>query len=381
MQIRSLFKLFITLTAMPCLNAYADHIDVYFGTGGAPAEGIYRGVFDTDSGELSEIELAAKLDLPGFLAIDPNSAHIYAVALQGDDGIVAAYDIAEDGALNLLNTALVPDGKAVHVAVHPSGKFLLTAQYSGGSVSVFPLGADGSVGACVQNIAHEGGSGVDAKRQTKPHPHWTGFSPDGRFAFIPDLGLDQIVIYKVDADAPSITRIGEADSIPGGGPRHMRFSVDGKFIYLLNELTLSVTTFAYDAQTGLAERRTTTPALSEEAKAAESFVSASEILVHPNGRFIYSANRGHDTITAYHANTDTGELTVTEVENIRGSWPRNINLMPGGKWLLAAGAHSNSVASFAIDQETGALQFQRGKISQAPNVICILPVAGNSADW
>lgn len=366
--------LFITLMALITQHATATQLDVYFGTGGDPAKGIYRGVFDTESGELSAIELAAEVQRPGFLAAHPGGAYLYAAAMQQQAGIVAAYEITESGALRLLNTTLVPDGRGVHIAVHPSGKFLLTAQYGGGSVSVFPIKANGAVGDCVQNVKHEGGSGVNAKRQSNPHPHWVGFSPDGRFAFVPDLGLDQIVMYKVDADTPSITHIGEAETVPGGGPRHMRFSVDGRFIYLLNELTLSVTTFAYDAQTGLAERLTTTPALSEEAKAAESFVSASEILVHPNGKFIYSGNRGHDTITAYRANPNTGELTVTEVEPIRGSWPRNINLIPGGKWLLAAGAHSNTVATFAIDQKTGELLFQRGKISQVPNVICIVPI-------
>ena len=125
-------------------------------------------------------------------------------------------------------------------------------------------------------------------------------------------------------------------------------------------------------ESGETERKTTTPALTEAVKQAEAFNSASEILVHPNGRFVYSANRGDDTVTVYHANPDTGRLMVREVENVRGSFPRNINLDATGKWLLAAGQHSNTVAVFAIDQESGDLTFQTGAVINVPGPICIL---------
>ncbi len=144
------------------------------------------------------------------------------------------------------------------------------------------------------------------------------------------------------------------------------------FIYLLNELSLSVTTFAYDERTGTTERRSTTPALNDATKAQEAFNSASEILTHPNGRFVYSANRGNDSVTAYLADPASGKLTVHEVEPIRGSWPRNINLDPTGKWLLAAGAHSNTISIFAIDQTTGKLTFQTRGLVNVPGSICIL---------
>ena len=157
---------------------------------------------------------------------------------------VVAYQIAEDGALSFLNAVAIPDGNAAHISVHPSGHFLLTAQYSGGSVALFPLTKDGRLEACEQVIEHQGGSGVVAKRQASPHPHWVGFSPDGRFAFVPDLGLDQIVVYQIQSDQKSIKQVGAIDSVAGGGPRHMKFSVDGNYIFLLNELSLSVSTFA-----------------------------------------------------------------------------------------------------------------------------------------
>jgi 6-phosphogluconolactonase len=211
-----------------------------------------------------------------------------------------------------------------------------------------------------------------ASRQNAPHPHWCGFSPDGQFALVPDLGLDRIVIYKVNTNGPSIERHGFAASVPGGGPRHMRFSPDGRFIYLLNELSLSVTTYAWDAAAGAARQLATVPALSDADKTKEAFNSAAEILVHPGGRFVYSSNRGHDTVTVYRADPATGALQVIQVQPVRGAFPRNINLAPGGGWVLAAGADSNTVAVHRVNPETGELTYQTKGIINVPAPICIL---------
>ena len=264
-----------------------------------------------------------------------------------------------------------PDGGGCHITVHPSGKFLLTAQYGGGSVALFPLDSSGKLGEPTVT-EHEGGSKVVERRQQSPHPHWTGFSPDGKYALVPDLGLDRIVIYKVDPSKPAIHPHGVGQSVPGGGPRHMRFSTDGKFIYLLNELTLSVTTFAWDAAKGTAKTLTTEPALSEQVKEGETFNSSAEILVHPNGRFVYSSNRGHDSVSVYRATPKSGKLKVVQVQPVRGPFPRNVNLTPDATWLLAAGADSNTVAAHRIDPKTGKLRYQRGSVVNVPSPICIL---------
>jgi 6-phosphogluconolactonase len=346
-------------------------LKVYFGTGGNTSKGIYYASFDAEKGRLSQAKLVAEIGSPGFLALHPYQKKLYAVGQLEGEAVVAGYRIEASGALTQFTLSPIRDGGGAHIAVHPSGRFLLTAQYGGGSTALFPLDRDGKLGASVIT-EHEGGSGVVRGRQDKPHPHWCGYSPDGRFAFVPDLGMDGIVIYRVDQAGPAITRYGFAASVPGGGPRHMRFSVDGKLIYLLNELSLSVTTFAYDAATGTTTQRSTTPALSEAVKAKETFNSAAEILVHPNGRLVYSSNRGNDSVTVYRAEPTSGRLTVTEVEPIRGAWPRNINLDPTGRWLLAAGAHSNTVAVHAIDQDTGELSYQRQGIINVPGPICVL---------
>jgi len=361
----------IALALGLCSSLSGGTRHVYFGTGGPGAEGIYRAAFDSDTGKLDAAILAHAIDSPGFLALHPDGRMLHAVAAIDGIGGVATYRIAADGGLGFLHFVPTGDGRAAHLAVHPSGKFLLTAQYGGGSVSLIPLDAEGNPGAA-SVTKHEGGSGVVPGRQNAPHPHWCGFSPDGTYALIPDLGLDGIVIYRVDSYAPSIHRVGFAPSVPGGGPRHMRFSNDGRSIYLLNELSLSVTVHTWDSATGTAALRSETPTLSEEAKAAESFNSAAEILVHPAGPFVYASNRGHDSITVFRIREIDGGLDVVQVQPIRGAFPRNINLDPAGQWLLAAGADSNTVSVHAVDPATGRLTYQRGGVINVPSPICIV---------
>lgn len=348
-------------------------VPVYFGTGGNETKGIYRAGFDLAKGKLSAAVLAAEIGAPGFLARNAAGDRLYAVGTSPGGPGVAGYRIEPDGALTSINTSAIGDGGAAHVAIHPSGRFLLTAQYGGGSVALFPLDAEGRLGP-VQLFRHEGGSGIVPSRQEKPHPHWCGFSPDGAFALVPDLGMDAIVVYRVDLSGaiPSVAWHGKIVADPGAGPRHMRFSVDGKWIFLLNELSLTVTTYGWDPSTGTAAKVASVAALSEEVKAKEATNSAAEILVHPGGRFVYSSNRGHDSVTVYRVEPGTGHLSVVEVEPIRGAIPRNINLDPSGKWLLAAGADSNTVSVFRIDEATGELVFQPKGVINVPGPICIL---------
>jgi 6-phosphogluconolactonase len=363
LYILSIFSFSLPLLAKP--------IDIFFGTGGRGSQGIYYATFNPENGKFTPSKLAAEIGSPGFLTTLPNGKILYSLGRWDGGSGALGYHIGLNGELKEFTRMACPDGGGAHIAIHPSGKFLLTAQYGGGSVAMFPLDKNGHLQKPTV-IEHQGGSKVVERRQESPHPHWTGFSPDGKYALIPDLGLDQIVIYKVDTNKPSISKHGVAQSVPGGGPRHMRFSTDGKFIYLLNELSLSVTTFAWDAQKGTAKRLTTTPSLSEKVKTGESFNSAAEILVHPNGQFVYSSNRGHDTVSVYKANPETGKLKVIQVQPVRGAFPRNINLTPNANWLLAAGADSNTIAAHRIDQETGKLTYQRGSVTNVLSPICIL---------
>ncbi len=361
---------FLTLALISRTHAQ----DVWFGTATSPhgdSKGIYHATFDADKGKLTEPKLAAEVGNPGFLALHPGLDVLYACAATADGPGVAAFAIGEGGKLEPLGSQVIGDGGAAHLSVHPSGKILITAQYGGGSTAVFPLGADGKIGPRSQLLKHEGGTGVVKGRQDAPHAHWTGFDKAGNFAFVPDLGMDGVVIYKVAADGTSLEKHGFGESEAGGGARHMAFSPDEKIAYVLNELSLTVTSFNYDAEAGTLKAIATVPALSEEQKAGETFNSASEIRVHPSGKWVYSANRGHDSVTAFRAD-GSGGLELLEVEPIRGAFPRNFNLDPSGRWLLAAGAQSATVSVFAIDQRSGMLTFVQGSIVRVPGAICVL---------
>lgn len=361
-----LFSVSALLTALP-----AQILQVYFGTSGRASKGIYRSTFDAATGKLAPAQVAAEIGSPGFLALHPDGQKLYAAASFAGGPGAAAYRIGQAGTLELINQVPTGDGGAAHIAVHPSGKFLLTAQYGGGSVALFPLDAAGKLGPATV-LKHEGGSKVVPKRQEAPHPHYVGFSPDGRFALVPDLGLDGIVIYRVNADAPSITRHGFAPSVPGGGPRHLKFSPDGKFIYLLNELSLTMTAYAWDAANGTARQLGTVPSISEAAKAKETFNSGAEILMHPGGRYVYYSNRGHDTVSVFRVDPATAAAEVIQVQPVRGAFPRNINLSPDGGWLLAAGADSNTISVHQVNPQTGELTYQTKGVINVPGPICIL---------
>ena len=357
--------------------ANAEQVDVWFGTTVTKkglSKGIYHANFDTETGELSKPTLAMEVDSPGFLAMHPNGEMLYAAARESGKGVVVAYKINhvnEQVTLTKANSITIGDGKAVHLSVDRSGKFLLTAQYRGGSTALFDLADDGSIVSRRQLLKHQGGSGVVKKRQDKPHAHWVGTSPDNQYVFVPDLGMDKVVIWKLDAATAMLSPHGFGVCPPGSGPRHMKFDPTGTRIYVLNELTLSVTTFDYDKAVGTMTPVQTVEALSEATKAKEVFNSASEIRVHPSGKFVYSANRGNDTISVFRVDPATKDLSIVEVEPIRGSWPRNFNLDPTGKWLIAAGQKSNTATVFSIDQSTGELTYVRKSVT-VPSSICVL---------
>ncbi len=352
-----------------------ETVDVWLGTSSTkPSKGIYHCILNTTNGKLSEPTLVAEISGPGFLAMHPTLPLLYAVGNVEAKPSVAAYRIEgalKNASLRFLNALPIGDGGAAHVSVDATGHTLLTAQYGGGSTGVFSLNKDGSLKERTQLIDHEGGSRAVPGRQDSSHAHWTGFSPDNRFAFVPDLGLDQVVIYKSDSLNSKLQPNGFGQIAAGGGPRHMKFHTNGKWIYVLHELDLKVTLFDYDAANGIMIPKQTVETVSREDIAKEKFTSCSEIRVHPSGNFVYAANRGHDTITAFRVNQDNGELSFIECENVRGATPRNFNIDPTGKWLLAAGQNSHTLACFEINQESGELTYN-GNVVHAPACICVM---------
>ncbi|MEL6105996.1 MAG: lactonase family protein [Planctomycetota bacterium] len=357
------------------MHAEAETIDVWFGTArGGDSKGIYHATFNTETGKLSRGELAAEVAGPGFLAKRSDGTMLYAAAVDNGKPSIVAYriEVSRGGSKLVKDSSVeVGDGGAAHVSVSPDDRVVLSAQYGGGSTAIYRLNDNGGLIDRAGLEKHPPGSGVVAGRQDKAHAHWTGTSPDGRFAFVPDLGMDKVVIYRLDSKAATLVPHGFGECPPGSGPRHMKFDPSGNRIYVLNELALSVTVFDYDSEAGTMHPIQTIATLSEATKSKEVFNSASEIRFHPSGRFVYTANRGNDTITVFAVDDQSGKLSVVEVEPIRGAWPRNFNLDPTGKWLLAAGKNTNSISIFQVNQETGELQFTRNSVL-VPVPICVL---------
>jgi 6-phosphogluconolactonase len=361
---------FLLLSIVQTEAKISDTLSCFIGTTQKERGGIYQIDFDSANGRFSSARLVAKAIKPNFLTLHPHLPKLYAVASWEKSSGVIGYDISTVNNLTEFSRTANPDGPGCHIAVHPTGRFLLTAQYGGGSVALFPLDTEGKIGKPIIS-EHSGGSKAHGNRQNSAHPHWCGFSPCGKYALVPDLGLDRAVIYKIELEALRLVYHGEAIAAPGSGPRHLRFSKDGKLIYLLNELDLTVHTFSWDAKSGRAKSVSIVHALTEEIKSRESFNSAAEIVIHPSGSFLYTSNRGHDSISAYHLDK-MGQPEVIQVQPIRGAFPRNFNLTPDGSWLIACGQHSHTLSVHKVDSATGELTYLKGAITHVPEPSCIV---------
>ena len=352
--------------------------DVYFGTTESATDnqpGIYRSKFDSKTGKLAPATMLIPLNDAGWVTMHPSLSVIYATgAGEMRPEIVAVFlDEAGElskGPLGQFAASSNPGGSSTFIVTDRTGKLLISAQYSGSSVSVFPIGDDGKIGKCSQVIRHDNPSGVHANQEAA-HPHHVAISPDNRFALVCDLGMDSIVVYAIDVEEKKLTKVSQTASVPGGGPRHMKFHSGGKFALVLNELTSSVSVFSFNSETGALTMVGTTAALTEEEMAENSFNSASEIRIHPAGKFVYTANRGHDSISSYQFDSETGELKRTGLVSVRGAWPRNFNLSPVGDFLLAACRDTNCVTVFDVDQQTGALTYRQNSSTFVPAPICV----------
>ncbi|MFN9718961.1 MAG: lactonase family protein [Planctomycetota bacterium] len=338
----------------------ADTFRVYIGTyTGGLSKGIYTCEFDSSTGKLTEPRLAAELTNPSFLTIHPSGKFVYAVNEVSEgggkgQGAVTALKIKADGTLEQINQQPSEGGAPCHCNVDATGTSLLIANYVGGNVAVYPIGTDGSLEPMSCNMEHEGSS-TDKSRQEAPHAHSINLSSDNRFAYAADLGIDKIMIYRFDEKKHKLTPNNPPAALvtPGGGPRHFAIHPSGKFAYTNNEMTMVVTAFARDPKGGGLygiQEISTIPTGFEGRK------STAECLVHPSGKFLYVSNRGHETITAFTIDQQTGLLTYVENEPTGGEEPRNFFIDPSGKWLLAENQNSDSVFVFSVDQTSGKLQ-------------------------
>jgi len=370
MQLK-VFRFLIGLLFFSQILAHAGTTKVYLGTQGrGDSKGIYLCDLDTETGKLSPPRLAANIAGAGFLALHPNGKYLYSTA-RGSENQVAAFQIGKDHMLKPINLQSSEGSGPCHVSVDRTGTCLMVANYGSGSVAALKIDEDGSLIKSASAHQHEGSS-VDLRRQKGPHAHSIYAGPDNKFAYSPDLGIDQVVIYSLDAATATLRKAGTARTNPGAGPRHMKFSQDGRHAYVLTELHLTVAVYARNPENGLLGQ-----AIQEvsclPANGSPDGMSCSEIRVHPNGKFLYAANRdvkgeGRDSISVFKVLRE-GRIQRIQTVPAKVAIPRNIGVDPDGRWLLVAGQRSGNVPVFAI-KDNGTLQETSNEVKVA-NAMCI----------
>jgi len=352
--------------------AIMDETLVYVGTytfeGG---EGIYIYHMDPDSGRLKNVGKVKNLVNPSFLKVNAEKRSLYAVnefsSFDRDgSGAVSAFLIEEDGTLTFLNSRSSGGAGPCYVSIDRLGRYVFVANYVGGSISVLPISGDGSLEKATEVIRHKGSS-INLMRQEAPHPHSIIIDPPNKHVYVPDLGLDKIMIYRFDS---SSGRLEPSDqpwvaTKPGSGPRHITFHPGGKFVYVINELDSTIVAYKYDG--GRLEALQTISALPSDFR-GENY--SADIHVHPSGKFLYGSNRGHDSIVVYRVDEESGTLKWIGHEYTRGRTPRNFAIDPSGRFLLVANQRSNKIVSFLVDQETGALK-PLGHEVHVPSPACV----------
>jgi 6-phosphogluconolactonase len=352
----------------------SDHL-VYIGTyTGGDSEGIYVYRLDAATGALSHVSTRAGMENPSFLDISPDRRFLYAIGEVGavdgkPGGAVAAFAIdQQSGALTHLNTESTVGPGPCHLSIDATGKYVLVANYGGGSVAMVPVQDDGSLGAAADFVQHEGSS-VNANRQQEPHAHSINVAPNNKHAFAPDLGIDKILIYQIDRengklvpnDPPSVS----VD--PGEGPRHFDFHPNGKYAYVINEIGNTIVSYTYDAENGHLQATGSVSTLPGD---FDGVSHTADIHVHPNGKFLYGSNRGHDSLVICAIDESTGQLEVVGFEPTGGKNPRNFGIDPTGSYLLAANQDTGDIHVFRIDGDTGKLS-KTEHVAQVPKAVCL----------
>ncbi|MBC7904226.1 MAG: lactonase family protein [Gemmatimonadaceae bacterium] len=317
------------------------------------SKGIYVYRFDTKTGQSSYVSEVQGND-PSYLVVSPDKKYVFAVNELGGPkkpGEIAAYSFDKSlGKLSFISSQPSGGDHPCYVNIDKTGKWVIAGNYSGGSFSVLPF-SDGILGKPVQTIQHTG-SGPDASRQEKAHVHSTVFSPDEKYLFVPDLGIDKVMTYSFDSQSGTVKPAAEpfTPTAPGAGPRHFDFHPNGKFAYLVNEMKGMVSAYKYSA--GTLRLLQTIGMLPKDFKGE---IGSADIHVSPDGKFLYASNRGtSNTIVIYRIAKD-GRLTLAGHESTKGKTPRNFNFDPTGKFLLVANQNSDDIVIFKRDLKTGLL--------------------------
>jgi 6-phosphogluconolactonase len=328
------------------------------------SEGIYVYKFNSTDGSAKKIS-QVKISNPSFVAVSPNEQFVYAVqedaAKNGKGGDITAFSFnKQTGILSYINQQPSGGDHPCYVSVDKTGKWVVAGNYSSGSLSVLPVQANGSLGAAIAIIQHNG-SGPDKGRQNSPHVHCTLFSEDNRFLFVPDLGIDKVMIYAFDEVTGKLTPAKQpfAQSNGGAGPRHLCFHPSNKYAYLMEELGGTVVVFKYKNGT-----LKTTQRISSMPVGDTSFAGSADIHVSPDGKFLYASNRADaNSIAIFSISSKNGKLSLTGHQSTLGKTPRNFNFDPTGNFLLVANQNSDEIVIFKRDTITGLLTDTKNRIN------------------
>jgi len=373
--------LLTVLLAAAAPAQYSSKYLFYVGTyteDGSKSKGIYAYQYDGKTYQITPLGLAAETTNPSFVAFHPNGRFLYAVNEVGNykgpnSGGVSAFSIDRaTGKLTFLNEVPSRGADPCYITVDRTGKYVMVANYTGGSLAVFPVLADGKLGEASAFVQHTG-HGTNPTRQEGPHAHSNDLSPDNRFAMVDDLGLDELLVYKFDSakgslalNDPPFTKLAA-----GSGPRHFVLRPDGKFAYVVSEMGHTVTAFSNDATNGRLQVLQTVTTLPTDFTGRND---DSEIAVHPSGKFLYASNRGDDSIAIYTIDQSKGTLALVGIVHTGGKEPRSFEIDPTGVLLFAENQKSDNIVIFRIDQKTGQLT-PTGQVLEVGSPVCLKFVA------
>ena len=335
---------------------------------GSPV-GLFSLDFDPASGRLGAAEPAPVVAGATFVVSNANGTRLYAT-LEGNSHVAAITVDPSSGKLSLLNTQPAGGAGPCHLALDHTGQTLVVASYSGGAIAAFPVRTDGSLGERSALFIHDG-TGPDLPRQDRAHAHSVTISPDNRVCYACDLTLDQVIVYRLGPTPGELLppAVPPGRVPPGHGPRHAKITRDGRFLYVLNELRGTITTFAISAADGALTALDTITTLPPD---HHGFNNSSEIRLHPlNEAWVYAANRGPNSVAHFDRDPQTGRLTARDIVPAGGDHPRNFSISPDGRWLVCANRFANEVVSLAIDAETGSLSATPHHTS-VPDPCCVM---------
>jgi 6-phosphogluconolactonase len=348
------------------------HFTMYVGTyTSGKSEGIYGYHVPSISPRMIRFTSSRSVN-PSFLAIDESKSYLYAVNEVGEyagkpGGGVSAFKIEEQGSLRLLNEQATLGADPCYVTIDRKRKNLLVANYTGGSVTVLPIRPDGTLSMATDVRQHEGSG--PKEQQKGPHAHCVILDRSEQYAFVADLGIDKIMIYRYDSSKGKLLPNKQpfAELQAGAGPRHLTFHPNGKFLYAINELDSTITAFDYNKRNGTLAHIDTISTLPGD---FSGISYCADVHIHPSGKFLYGSNRGHNSIVVFEIDQLSGKLKLVQHISTQGDWPRNFVIHSYGYDLWVANQRSDNIVGFKIDQRTGQLS-PNGIVEQIPSPVCL----------